>query len=90
LHEQSHVIDERMRDHARFVTLLEPAQMHVLNQIKRLTRAADTLLQRLEHEAIQGLPKKIISYPFILLFIRKKGGTRLRITSRFKTPTAAS
>ena len=31
------------------VTLLEPAQMHVLNQIKRLTRAADTPLQRLEH-----------------------------------------
>jgi Na+:H+ antiporter, NhaA family len=31
------------------VTLLEPAQMHVLDQIKRLTRAADTPLQRLEH-----------------------------------------
>lgn len=30
-------------------TLLEPAQMHVLGQIKRLTRAADTPLQRLEH-----------------------------------------
>jgi Na+:H+ antiporter, NhaA family len=31
------------------VTLLEPAQMHVLDQIKRLIRAADTPLQRLEH-----------------------------------------
>jgi NhaA family Na+:H+ antiporter len=31
------------------VTLLEPAQMHVLDQITRLTRAADTPLQRLEH-----------------------------------------
>jgi NhaA family Na+:H+ antiporter len=31
------------------VTLLEPQQMHVLNQITRLTRAADTPLQRLEH-----------------------------------------
>jgi NhaA family Na+:H+ antiporter len=30
-------------------TLLESAQMHVLGQIKRLTRAADTPLQRLEH-----------------------------------------
>ena len=30
-------------------TLLEPAQMHVLDQIKLLTRAADTPLQRLEH-----------------------------------------
>jgi NhaA family Na+:H+ antiporter len=31
------------------VTLLEPAQMHVLDQITRLTRAASTPLQRLEH-----------------------------------------
>jgi NhaA family Na+:H+ antiporter len=31
------------------VTLLEPEQMHVLDQIKRLTLAADTPLQRLEH-----------------------------------------
>src|SRR5918992_6273518 len=31
------------------VTLLEPAQMHVLDQITRLTRAAGTPLQRLEH-----------------------------------------
>ena len=31
------------------VTLLEPAQMHVLDQIKRLIAAADTPLQRLEH-----------------------------------------
>jgi NhaA family Na+:H+ antiporter len=31
------------------VTLLEPEQMHVLAQITRLTRAADTPLQRLEH-----------------------------------------
>src|SRR5688572_18423764 len=31
------------------VTLLEPAQMHVLDQIKHLIRAADTPLQRLEH-----------------------------------------
>jgi NhaA family Na+:H+ antiporter len=31
------------------VTLLEPAQMHVLAQIKRLIYAADTPLQRLEH-----------------------------------------
>jgi NhaA family Na+:H+ antiporter len=31
------------------VTLLEPAQMYVLDQIKRLIRAADTPLQRLEH-----------------------------------------
>jgi NhaA family Na+:H+ antiporter len=31
------------------VTLLEPAQMHVLDQISRLIRAADTPLQRLEH-----------------------------------------
>lgn len=31
------------------VTLLEPEQMHYINKIQKLTRAADTPLQRLEH-----------------------------------------
>ena len=38
----------------------------------------------------KAFQRKSSSYPFILLFIGKKGGTRLRITSRFKTPTAAA
>ena len=44
-----HYLHEFERIEPNDVTLLEPAQMHVLAQIKRLIYAADTPLQRLEH-----------------------------------------
>jgi NhaA family Na+:H+ antiporter len=44
-----HYLHEFERIEPNDVTLLEPAQMHVLDQIKRLISAADTPLQRLEH-----------------------------------------
>jgi NhaA family Na+:H+ antiporter len=44
-----HYLNEFERIQPNDVTLLEPAQMHVLAQIKRLIYAADTPLQRLEH-----------------------------------------
>jgi Na+:H+ antiporter, NhaA family len=44
-----HYLHEFERIEPNDVTLLEPEQMHVLAQIKRLIYAADTPLQRLEH-----------------------------------------
>jgi NhaA family Na+:H+ antiporter len=44
-----HYLHDFERIEPNDVTLLEPAQMHVLEQIKRLISAADTPLQRLEH-----------------------------------------
>ena len=44
-----HHLDEFERIQPNDVTLLEPEQMHVLEQIKGLICAADTPLQRLEH-----------------------------------------
>lgn len=44
-----HYLHDFERIEPNDVTLLEPEQMHVLEQIKRLIYAADTPLQRLEH-----------------------------------------
>ena len=44
-----HYLHDFERIEPNDVTLLEPEQMHVLAQIKRLVSAADTPLQRLEH-----------------------------------------
>jgi NhaA family Na+:H+ antiporter len=60
-----HYLHEFERIEPNDVTLLEPAQMHVLHQIKRLIYAADTPLQRLEH-ALYPLVSFVIMPVFAL------------------------
>jgi NhaA family Na+:H+ antiporter len=60
-----HYLDEFERIQPNDVTLLEPEQMHVLAQIKRLIYAADTPLQRLEH-ALYPLVSFVIMPVFAL------------------------
>lgn len=54
------------------VTLLEPEQMHVVDKIKRLTLAADTPLQRLEHALYP-----IVSFLVMPIFALANAGINL-------------
>lgn len=63
------------------ITLLEPAQMYVIDRIRKLTEAADTPLQRLE-QALHGF----VSYFVIPLFALANAGITFTAETMAVTP----